>query len=138
MNLFNTGLLSLSLVTAACSGASTGAVSSSTESTRFAEVTPASGSLTLESPSPAKRISGFIFTNRGASEVTISHFAVQLADGSLIRSEVGVGLASGRPITFLFDSAATHEVTSLSFTIGGSTERLVVESTDTVGRVPAK
>jgi len=139
MNILKLGLLSLSLLAAACGGASTSTVPSPTESSAFAEVAPASGSLALSSPSPAKPISGFIFKNRGASYVTISHFAVQLADGSLIRSEVGVGVAGGgSPITFLFDSAATHEVTSLSFTIGGSTEDLVVESTDAIGMVPAK
>jgi hypothetical protein len=56
-------------------------------------------------------------------------FRVTLATGDVVRAPAGVGVpAGGSPVTFLFDSNATHEVTKLSFAVPGSTAKLTASS----------
>jgi hypothetical protein len=130
-------LLALSMFTFACSGATTSTSSGSTASASFAEVAPAAGPVALAS-GPAAPVSGFVFTNQGATDVTVDQIEVTLATCDVVRAPAGVGVpAGGSPVTFLFDSSATHEVTKLSFAVQGSTAKLVVDTTNATGYVPA-
>ena len=102
----------------------------------FGLVSPANGRMSLQNQAPDRPISGVVFANQGTRDVTIDQIQFLLASGQTVAGGAGVGVAAGAQVTYLYDSSATHAVASMSFAVHGTTESLVVLTTDVTGVDP--
>jgi hypothetical protein len=111
-------------------------------STTFGVAQPATGLISLTSPSSGgSRISGFVFENEGTQSVFIAEIQVTLTNGQPIGATgAGFGLTPNDPITYDINVqnhvSEPADVASLSFNVMGSTEKLVVETTNEAINVP--
>jgi hypothetical protein len=90
----------------------------------------------MQNSQPDQLITGVIFENQGTADITIDQIHTLLAGGQTIDGAAGISVRAGNSVTYLFDTQAPEQVQSLSFAVHGTTEELVVLTTQQSGLVP--